>query len=143
MRKYSSNSALAHAFATYKSFDGRSNSMFFVGNTIYSYGYHFPIATRCDDVTFFNASSYSNTTAKHKSIVKSAIAGDKLVECMYVPEVVGLDITHKNNFNYWERRIANLTAEIENPRVRNKATRQAEITRLEANRDAYKKYFNL
>ena len=45
--------------------------MFCTEDTIYSYGYHFPIARWHDERTvFFNADSYSTSTAKHKSIVR-------------------------------------------------------------------------
>jgi hypothetical protein len=148
MKRYQSNSTLAHAFATYQSYEGKANNMFFRGATIYSYGEHFPIATRCDGVTFFNENGYSNTTAKHKSLVRSAINGDNIVECMYVPQGVEiernwLDDVHKNNFNYWEWGIETLNKELQNPRIRNRATRLQEINRLAANRLAYKMYFNL
>lgn len=40
-------------------------------DTIYSYGYHFPIARWHDKRTvFFNADSYSKSTGRHKSIVR-------------------------------------------------------------------------
>lgn len=148
MKRYASNSALAHAFATYQSYEGKGNNMFFKGSTIFSYGMHFPIATRVDELTFFNVNNYSNTTAKHKGLVRSAISGDNIIECNYPPTIGEieynlLDKAHEKNLGYWERNVARLTAEIENPRTRNKATRQAEIAKLEANRNAYKKYFNL
>lgn len=63
---------------------GRSNSMFIDGDTIYSYGYHFPIATRVNSKLYlFNCNHYSNTTAKHKNEVLSAIATNdaQVIEC--------------------------------------------------------------
>jgi len=40
-------------------------------NTIYSYGYHFPIARFVDSETvLFNADGYSKSTGRHKSIVR-------------------------------------------------------------------------
>lgn len=148
MKNYQSNQKLVHAFATFKSYEGRANNMYFGGSTIYSYGYHFPIATRTDQATFFNISNYSNTTAKHKSLVRNALLNDKFIECMFVPTISQiernfLDDTHKNNFNYWEVRIANLLKEIENPRVRNKKSRLLEIEKLNINKTEYKKYFNI
>ena len=148
MRTYKSNSELVQAFVNYKSYEGRANSMYFGGSTIYSYGYHFPIATRTDEVTFFNISGYSNTTAKHKSLVRSAISRDNIIECMYVPTISQiernyLEDTHRNNLNYWDVRIENLVKEIENPRVRNKASRLLEVEQLNTNRNEYKKYFNI
>jgi hypothetical protein len=150
MKNYQSNQKLVHAFATFQSYEGRANNMFFKGSTIYSYGEHFPIATRTDEVTFFNLNKYSNTTAKHKSLVRSGLSRyDKIfLECVYVPTISEieyniLDKAHKYNLGYWEKSIALLTEEIENPRTRNKATRQFAIEQFEANRNKYKTYFNI
>lgn len=48
-------------------------AMFFSGDTIYSYGYHFAIARFVDTprgrVCLFNSEGYSVSTAKHKTIV--------------------------------------------------------------------------
>lgn len=46
--------------------------MFFDGDTIYSYGEHFPIARIHGDVVLFTASGHSVTTEKHKRIVWNA-----------------------------------------------------------------------
>lgn len=148
MKNYRSNLELTNAYANYLTYSGKAKNMHFRGATIYSYGEHFPIATRCDGVTFFNGDSYSNTTAKHKALVRSAISKDNVVECMYVPQGVEIERNwlkdvHANNLNYWARRIDNLTAEIANPRTRNKATRENEIAKLQGYRKAYKKYFNI
>jgi hypothetical protein len=52
--------------------------MFYEGDTIYSYGYHFPIARKVtapngETVILFTTESYSVSTAKHKTIVRRAI----------------------------------------------------------------------
>lgn len=48
----------------------KGHSMFCDRDTIYSYGYHYPIARWHDDKTvFFNADGYSVSTARHKRIV--------------------------------------------------------------------------
>lgn len=48
-------------------------AMFFDGDTIYSYGYHFAIARFIDTpkgrVCLFNSEGYSVSTAKHKTLV--------------------------------------------------------------------------
>jgi len=50
------------------------SNLFIEGRTIYSYGYHFPIAIRLEDNTFLlNEDGYSQTTAKHKGIVRREI----------------------------------------------------------------------
>lgn len=56
---------------------GRASSMYFVGDTIYSYGEHFPIATILEiegtRIVIRNTDTYSVTTAKHQRYVRQAI----------------------------------------------------------------------
>lgn len=73
------NQQIAQAFANGAT-SGKSGNMFIDGDTIYSYGYHFPIATRLrDGLYLFNNIGYSNTTAKHKNHVSAAISGKKII----------------------------------------------------------------
>lgn len=52
-----------------------TGSMFIEGNTLYSYGYHFPLAKRNADGTFWvNPDRYSVTTSKQQGMVRYAIA---------------------------------------------------------------------
>jgi hypothetical protein len=45
---------------------------------IYSYGYHYPLGIKLIDNTFIvNNSRYSNTTARHKSLLVNAIGNNK------------------------------------------------------------------
>jgi hypothetical protein len=46
---------------------GKCSSVFFEGNTVYSYGYHYPLLTNINGAWILNDSGYSNTTAKHIS----------------------------------------------------------------------------
>jgi hypothetical protein len=59
----------------------KGSNLFIDKNTIYSYGYHFPIAVRLNDVDGFkfiwNKDKYSVTTSKHQSQVRRLI--DKLI----------------------------------------------------------------
>lgn len=43
--------------------------LFTDGVTIWSYGYHFPIATKQNGKIYFNTDNYSNTTGTHKGHV--------------------------------------------------------------------------
>ena len=63
---------------------GRSN-LYFEGDTIYSYGGHFPIATFIENGKFvlFTNDGYSSTTAKHKGYVARALFG-RDVTVLYV-----------------------------------------------------------
>ena len=53
----------------------KNRSLFIDGDTLYSYGYHFPLARRNGDGTFWvNPDKYSVTTSKHQGMVRGAIA---------------------------------------------------------------------
>lgn len=86
MKTVFSNSELAHEWAYQSQNEGRTSneSFYFNGNTIYSYGSHFPIAsiseTNSYDV-YFTTRSYSNTTAKHISLVRNAVSHKNLIYC--------------------------------------------------------------
>lgn len=63
------NSDLARAFAEGAT-KGKADNMFIDGDTIYSYGYHFPIAKRISKkVVWLNTSKYSVTTSRHQKLV--------------------------------------------------------------------------
>ncbi len=71
---FSSHSEVAHVWAQQKQDEGRANNIFFEGDTIYSYGRHFPIARFVKpDVILFTTRSYSTSTSGHCSMVQSAI----------------------------------------------------------------------
>lgn len=70
------NGQLAHVWAQRNQDQGRngSDSFYFYGDTIYSYGSHFPIAKFItDDIVLFNSATYSSTTGRHQSYVRQAI----------------------------------------------------------------------
>lgn len=73
-----SNQEVADAWAM--GYSAKSSNMFTDGETIYSYGYHFPIATRVNGHVLFNHTYYSATTRKHQSLVRRAMRGD-IVYC--------------------------------------------------------------
>jgi hypothetical protein len=52
-----------------------NRSLFIEGDTIYSYGYHFPLARRLGGGDFWvNPDKYSVTTSKQQSLVRYAIS---------------------------------------------------------------------
>lgn len=64
-----SHDTVAHAWA-HKTGKARNGfNIFYTGDTIYSYGTHFPIARHVKGVVLFTTQSYSTSTAKHKTIV--------------------------------------------------------------------------
>ena len=78
-----SNDAVAKAYADGAT-EGASRNMYIAGDTIYSYGPHFPIAKRIPGGYIVNSDDYSSTTARHKSDVWCCIHKDivwELPEC--------------------------------------------------------------
>lgn len=74
------NQEVAHVFAQRIQEKGEASNFFFKGDTIYSYGYHFPIAKYVSHpesgrtVVLFTKKSYSNSTAKHINYTRSALS---------------------------------------------------------------------
>ena len=69
---FSSSQDCVHAFAQRQQPQGRAGNVFFYGDKIYSYGYHYLLAEFIDDKTILiNNSGYSSTTSKHISYVTS------------------------------------------------------------------------
>lgn len=84
-KSFTKTSDLARAYARKELTEGkaREGRVFVEGDTIYSYGKHFPIATRIRDNEYLlNEQRYSNTTSKQQSQVRSALnsEGAKIVE---------------------------------------------------------------
>jgi hypothetical protein len=87
---FSSNDQLSHIWASGSQANGHSKHMFFVDNVIYSYGYHYTIATfhRKEGIVLLNNDSYGPTTGGHISAVKSAIPKKNEVICTPFPDSV-------------------------------------------------------
>ena len=78
MKNVFTNRELPHIWAHQSQESGRAHNMFFDRGTIYSYGWHFPMARHVVDkfggkCVLFTTEDYSNTTARHKSITRRAI----------------------------------------------------------------------
>lgn len=74
---FSSNSEIAHIWAQQNHSKGETpnGNVFFFNKTIYSYGYHFPIAHFLNaDMVLINDDSYSNSTSKQQSHVRNSIS---------------------------------------------------------------------
>jgi len=48
-----------------------NGNIFFEDDTIYSYGYHFPLAVKCQNGYILNGEYYSSSTSAHQGIVRS------------------------------------------------------------------------
>jgi hypothetical protein len=74
MRKvFSSMSDVFHVYAQRSQEEGRASSVFFYGDKIYSYGYHYLLGQFIDDKTIIiNNKGYSSSTGKHIGMLRSA-----------------------------------------------------------------------
>lgn len=120
---------VAHAWAhQHGSSDSNSNeSFYFKGDTIYSYGSHFPIAKHVAPRTIlFTTRTYSNTTAAHIAAVRRAASHLNKIHCDYIPlDEYEYDKAHKKNTRSWVNQIESLVNEA------NKAKRMVKKVRLE------------
>ena len=74
----------------------RDSNFYFEGDTIYSYGSHFPVATHTKDkrgapVVIFTQAGYSPTTGRHVSMARSAA---RHLDCLEVPTLRGRAYTY-------------------------------------------------
>lgn len=71
---------------------GQGFSMFTDGTTIFSWGKHFPIATKVKGLIFFNTDDYSASTRKHKCYTRRAydnvieVDTDQIIDIVENPE---------------------------------------------------------
>ena len=73
---FSSHNEAAHIWASQSQNEGRAGNIEFEGQTIYSYGRHFPVARfapEFGDIVLFTSRGYSSSTGKHKGIIRAAI----------------------------------------------------------------------
>lgn len=103
---FNNQSTIAHMWANQTQDNARNSGNFFYDNdTIYSYGRHFPIARHVTNeagqkAVLFTTRSYSNTTAKHISIVRQASRHLNVLAC-HTPS----EHNHHTNFADWLNRI--------------------------------------
>jgi len=101
---FSNNSELAHKWAYNNGFFRTGNgNMFTQDITIFSYGSHFPIATKIErknkeTMILFNSASYSNSTSKHQNEVRRAISH---LDIFTVPNVYDDKRSHRDNIQYY------------------------------------------
>jgi hypothetical protein len=108
-KRYKDQYDCAHAWAHGLSHSGRASSLYFAGAVIYSYGGHFPIARIDGSRVYFTERTYSNTTAKHKSIVRSAASH---LDFIYVQHVPSDHLPPKSDAYFLKRNIDHWVSEI-------------------------------
>ena len=105
MKKVIETREVAHVWANQLQDEARNsgNNFYFRGNTIYSYGSHFPIAVHYNGVVLFTLRGYSNTTAKHISYTRSAVSHKDLVYCDNPQD--SANGFHDGSINHWMEQI--------------------------------------
>lgn len=102
----SSNQECAHVWASQSQALGRAGNVFFEGEVIYSYGLHFPVARFAPEygnVVLFTDRGYSNSTGKHKSLIRSAISS--FYNVIYCDDPSRSPL---HNLDVWQRRVERL-----------------------------------
>lgn len=95
-------STVAHMWANKQQDSARysGGNFYYEGDTIYSYGSHFPIARHIEyngkKAVLFTLNTYSNTTAKHIHVVRQACNHLNLIYCY------ALSYNHIVNFSRWQ-----------------------------------------
>jgi len=112
---------IAHIFANEPERNVKCRNGFVQDNTIYSYGYHFPIAKRHyaedgKETIFFTLKSYSNTTSKHVRAVWNATAHLDRLYMIDVPGRYQGDPCHTTNIEYWVGKIKDCFGQIQRAR---------------------------
>lgn len=144
MKHVFSNDEVPHIWAQQSQSSGRGSNIFFEGETIYSYGHHFPIATIKGNDVFFTLRSYSVTTAKHISRTQSAISHKNIIWVYDVPiDFRYLTSTHEANLNYWKRQIQSLFKELGNKKIRDINSRVNSVQNNIKQLEIYCQYFKL
>ena len=136
MRKVMTNAEVVHAWANQTQYEARNgkDSLFFRGNELFSYGYHYRIANLVQDgVVLFNSTKSTKTTETHKSMAYGAVHGRRV---FWVPETdINSSNAHKKNLEDYSRRVQmSLEKSVRARKEENKAWHigQARDTFLEA-----------
>jgi len=102
MKNVFDNYMTCHVWAQQSQEEGRnsSSSIYFKGDTIFSYGAHFPMARFVkndsgETCVLITTQNYSVTTQRHLSLVRSSIDTDKY-RVFYVPYLTGMDLATTN-----------------------------------------------
>lgn len=135
------NKQVADNFAKWTQ-KGSSLHMFIEEETVYSYGAHFPIARLLTDHVgkraLFTTKDYSNSTSKHKSLVRNALL-DREWEILEIPDV--LTLQSLTNIEYFKNTRQELTDKLS--RARLEWTRQNYLSKISQLYDQEKLYYEI
>ena len=149
MKNVVSNHSIAHMWMHQTQARARNagHSYYFEGDTIYSYGSHFPIARHITNAKgqkaiLFTTRTYSMTTAHHLSLVRRSIPQDALV--FYTPSVFLPDGAHQANVERYKLEIRNAVFDCSRARSTWRKERHHERALNLANEArAYARFFGL
>lgn len=96
---FSSNSQVCHVWAQQKQEHGRAGNIFFEGDTIFSYGHHFPMGRihtlkNGKKVALITNRGYSSSTGQHKGDAYHACTG--LMPVFHSDDINSLKVASKN-----------------------------------------------
>lgn len=137
MKRVHTPDNVAHLWANQHQEDARTptSNLYFNGTEIYSYGSHFCIAKHVEGAVLFTEREYSNTTSKHKSIVRNACSHKNIVYC-YNP--LG---SHEQNFQAWRNECEGYIEKLAKARKPEKYIQELEGVKYRAER--YANLFNI
>ena len=132
MKRVHTPDNVAHLWANQHQEDARTptSNLYFRGTEIYSYGSHFCIAKHVEGAVLFTEREYSNTTSKHKSIVRNACSHKNIVYC-YNP--LG---SHEQNFQAWRNECEGYIEKLAKARKPEKYIQELEGVKYRAERYA-------
>lgn len=139
MKKVVNNENVAHLWANEQQIEANTpnRSFYFYGPTIYSYGYHFPIAKHItndkgEKAILFTTRKYSNTTAKHINFAYRAIPYKDTV--IYCPNP---QATANDNIFYYDNKINNIYNSLSKAKKPEKYLMELSVLKAE-----FEKYLN-
>lgn len=145
MKRVVKGTVVAHLWANQSQDEARSNgngNIYFHGDTIYSYGSHFPIARHVKrgkkTCILFTNKNYSVTTSGHKSMVQGAIA--RGVPVFHVDDV--LTTSYAKALSAYDKAIKGLATKA----LRSRVNAEWYVTRIEElvqQANDYAKFFGL
>lgn len=138
MKKVNTPQATANLFATQSQIEAYTpnRSLYFYDKSIFSYGSHFCIAKFIDSKTLlFTERSYSNTTAKHISVVSHATSHIDKIYC------ASPNWSHVDNFNFWLENAEQLTQKLS--RANKPEIYISQLQQIENKATIYANYFNI
>lgn len=138
MKKVNTPQDTAHLFALQQQQEAytQTRNLYYNGTSIYSYGSHFCIAKFIDSKTLlFTERTYSNTTAKHISVVSYATSHIDKIYCF------NPNASHVDNFNYWLNVAEQLADKLK--RANKPEIYISQLQQIETKATKYANYFNI